>query len=129
VQNAWSESVSSLHAYSGCRFTLGLFVGDALSWLFSTSFHSSGMLGSSHFKLLLILRGKGRFNEAVMSFVDSNSLLESASSEVVFNNSSVDSSFLVDERHEFEFLSVHELYGRDVGNDVGKGKFRYVKKL
>jgi hypothetical protein len=64
-----------------------------------------------------------------MSFVDSNSLLEGGSSEFVFSNSSVDSSFLVDERHEFVFLSVHRLYGRDVGNEVGKGKFRFVIKL
>jgi hypothetical protein len=62
-------------------------------------------------------------------FVDSNSLLEGGSSKFVFSNSHVDSIFLLDERYIFVVPGVHELYGRDAGNQVGKGKFRFVKKL
>ena len=53
--SAWSESVSSLHSNVGWRFTLGLLVGDVLSWLLGAGILSCGVLGSCHFELNVLL--------------------------------------------------------------------------
>ena len=45
---AWSESVCSLESDSW-GLTLGLLVGDVLSWMLGSGILSSGMLGSCHF--------------------------------------------------------------------------------
>ena len=52
---SWSESVCSLDSTGGWGLTFGLFVSDVLSWLLSSSVLSCGVLGSCHFKYLLLL--------------------------------------------------------------------------